>query len=82
MPKEISSAQVAEKGNNVDGKVYIQVSLIGFGDGFIDDPEHAKQIIDEMVENATEYGVLDAYEFRPVIMTETEFSELPEFTGF
>lgn len=82
MPKHITEEQVVQKDKNTAGKVFIRVTLPGEEGGFIDHPDHAKMLIDEMVFNAEEYGHLDGYEFRPVIMTETEFAELPEFDGF
>lgn len=62
--------------------IYIKVTLPGEDGGYLDTPENAKKIVDELVLNAQEYGDFSSYEFSPVEMTEEEFNLLPEFQGF
>ena len=62
--------------------IYIKVTLPGEEAGYIDTPENAKTIIDELV-NAAENGDIEqSYEFKAVEMSEDEFAALPEFRGF
>lgn len=83
MAKYISEEKAETTKENTEGKAFIRVSLVGDGSGFIDTPKHAKEIIDEMVENAMEYGHTDeSYEFSVVVMSQDEFESLPEFRGF
>ena len=65
-------------------QVYIKITLPGYEGkgGYVDTPENAKAVIDQLVTNAWESGDFDGYELAPVIMTEKEFNQLPEFTGF
>ncbi len=62
--------------------IYIKVTLPGEENGYIDTPENAKKIIDELVFNAENGDDFDAYEFKAIAMTEKEFDALPEFKGF
>lgn len=53
MAKYISEEKAEATKENTEGKAFIRVSLVGDGGGFIDTPKHAKEIIDEMVENTS-----------------------------
>lgn len=66
----------------MDKQIFIKVTLPGETNGFIDTPEKAKVIIDEMVVNFREHGEPESYEFHVIEMTQAEFDELPEFRGF
>ena len=61
-------------------KTYIKVS--DGGSHYIDTVEAAKDTLDYMVECCNDSGKLDGYKFSTVELTEEEFNNLPDFTGF
>lgn len=63
-------------------KTYIKITEIGYDNGFVETPENAKMIIDQMIEQAHDCGETQSYAFHTVEMTEAEFKALPEFQGF
>ena len=63
-------------------KTYIKITEVGFDHGFVETPENAKKIIDQMIQSADDCGEPQSYAFRTVEMTEAEFEALPEFEGF
>lgn len=67
----------------MEEKTYIRISLPGSDGkgGYTDTLEGAIETLRHMVENH-EDGNPDSYEFSTVSMTEEEFENLPEFTGF
>ena len=62
--------------------IYIKITLPGEKKGYIDTPENAKKIIDELVSSAENGDLEQSYEFRAVEMSEADFESLPEFCGF
>ena len=62
--------------------IYIKITLPGEEAGYIDTPENAKTIIDQLVNDAKKGDFDQSYEFKAVEMSEDEFSSLPEFRGF
>jgi len=64
-------------------KTYIKVTVPGCAEGYIDTPENAKKILDEMVRNFEYAGDdTEGYQFVPIEMEEEEFENLPDFQGF
>lgn len=63
-------------------KVYIKISLPGDDDGYCTTIEDAIKLIPDMEKSLIEHGDDSGYEFKPVLMTEEQFKELPEFRGF
>lgn len=62
---------------------YIQVRDCDSGPVLTVPIHEAKTIIDSMVENAEQTSdEPEKYSFQPVVMSEQEFNDLPEFTGF
>lgn len=62
--------------------IYIKITLPGEEAGYIDTPENAKTIIDELVSAAQKGDFEQSYEFKAVEMSEGEFAALQEFRGF
>ena len=62
--------------------IYIKITLPGEENGYIDTPENAKQVVDELINSAENGDFEQSYEFKAVEMSETDFSVLPEFSGF
>lgn len=62
-------------------KTYIKVTLPGSEKGFFCEPGQIADIISAMVE-IHEDGSTEVYEFATVSMSEEEFNQIPEFTGF
>ena len=62
--------------------IYIKISLPGEENGYIDTPENAKTIIDEIVSSANDGDFEHQYTFKAVEISEDEFNLLPEFKGF
>ncbi len=62
--------------------IFIKITLPGSESGYIDTPDKAKSIIDEMVHNADDGDMDQCYEFSIVEMTQEQFDSLPEFRGF
>jgi len=59
-------------------KTYIKIKDGERGPGLTLDPEEAKAFVDEIVGNCDG----DPYTFSAISMTEKQFNDLPEFTGF
>lgn len=63
--------------------IYIKVTIPDSETGYVDTPENAKKIIDELVQSAEENRDFEmSFEFKAIELTEEEFNQLPDFPGF
>ena len=63
-------------------KTYIKITEPGFKNGFVDTPDEAKKVIDQMIRTSLDCGESQSYTFTTIEMSEDEFESLPEFQGF